>query len=72
MKFTVMNKLLLAVSACTFSQIAWSHPGHNHADANASMIHLLWLAPIVLAAGIAYYRVNQKRKAAAAKQQEQL
>jgi len=58
---SLINKALLVLSTGLFSQLAWSHGGHDHSAANASLIHLLWLAPVIIAAGVAYYRINKNK-----------
>jgi len=68
---SLCNKLALVLSTSLFSQVALSHAGHDHSAPDASLIHLLWLAPVAIAAGLAYYRLTTKRNAAATKSQDQ-
>jgi hypothetical protein len=33
-----------------------AHTEHDHSAADAGLIHLLWLAPVIITAGIVVYR----------------
>ncbi|REL29856.1 hypothetical protein [Thalassotalea euphylliae] len=52
-------RILCLLMAVTFSSLSFAHPGHDHSDPMAMLIHLLWLAPIGLAFAIAF-RLKKK------------
>ncbi|MCL1138853.1 hypothetical protein [Shewanella pneumatophori] len=39
-----------ASAAYVNSTVAMAHPGHDHSAESANLIHILWAAPIVIAA----------------------
>ncbi|MBU2924630.1 hypothetical protein Q4530_15375 [Colwellia sp. 1_MG-2023] len=49
--------LLLSVSAPSFS-----HSGHDHSDPMAGLIHLLWVAPLVIGIGLIIYQFTKKHR----------
>jgi len=51
----IFNRLT-GTFAIVVSAPLFAHSGHDHSAADAGLIHLLWLAPIIIAAGIAVYR----------------
>lgn len=57
-----MNKLYLSsvISAALtiFSTSVLAHPGHDHSAESSNLIHLLWAAPILLAAVLSYKLVK--------------
>lgn len=54
------NLSLLVTFLLTFvaaiSLPAMAHSGHDHSAADAGLIHLLWLAPIIIAAGVLAFK----------------
>lgn len=34
---------------------AWAHPGHDHQSVFATLVHLLWVLPVIVAIGVAFY-----------------
>ena len=48
----------LAVMLLTIllSAVALAHPGHDHNDAGAGLIHLLWLVPFIIAAVVLVFK----------------
>jgi|GEM_PF-1680398 len=69
-KLSFINKALVACSVTLFSQLAWSHGGHDHSASDAGLIHLLWLAPVIIAAAIAYHHFSRKAKASQSANQD--
>lgn len=53
----LVGMLTLFISAPSLA-----HSGHDHSAADAGLIHLLWLAPIIIAAGIMVYRELTAKK----------
>lgn len=55
-----INQLILGalLFLCHFAVMA--HSGHDHTDPKATLIHLLWIAPGVIAAGLLYRRFFNK------------
>jgi hypothetical protein len=53
-----MNKSTIFISAVSLliSAPVLAHSGHDHNAANSGLIHLLWLAPAIVAVGIMSYR----------------
>lgn len=57
LKTKLLNtKLMFGMLALLISAPAFSHSGHDHSAANAGLIHLLWLAPVILAMVVISYR----------------
>jgi len=54
--------LLLFVSAAPLNALA--HAGHDHQSQWSSLIHLLWLAPVAIAAymAISFFKKKQENK----------
>ncbi|MCL1094670.1 hypothetical protein [Shewanella kaireitica] len=50
------NNLIAAMTSLLviFSTSALAHPGHDHSAESSNLIHLLWAAPVVVAAVLAY------------------
>jgi len=53
-----MNKIKYFVSTVVMlvTMPSFAHIGHDHSAADAGLVHLLWLLPIIIAAGIVVYR----------------
>jgi len=47
---------LASLIALAVSTPSLAHSGHDHSAADAGLIHLLWLAPVIIAACILVYR----------------
>ncbi len=47
-----------------FSSVVFAHPGHDHSAESANLIHLLWAAPVLLAAIVTYkwLKANSAKK----------
>jgi len=44
--FTLLSLLTTSV---------WAHPGHDHQSVFATLVHLLWVLPVIVAIGVAFY-----------------
>ncbi|PAJ73204.1 hypothetical protein CJF42_16990 [Pseudoalteromonas sp. NBT06-2] len=55
---------LLLGSAAFTSQAVFAHPGHDHNAASSNLIHLLWIAPALIAVGLIAYKLVNKNKQA--------
>ncbi|REL26493.1 hypothetical protein DXX93_07785 [Thalassotalea euphylliae] len=51
----MINRIFLLALTLVFSGLAYAHPGHDHNDPMAMLVHLLWLAPIAIALVVAVY-----------------
>ena len=49
-------KTLVSTLAILLVMPSFAHTGHDHSAADAGLIHLLWLTPVIIAAGIMVYR----------------
>lgn len=56
---------LVAISAVVsaISSGAMAHSGHDHSDASSGLIHLAWLAPVLIAGAFVSYRVRKNKLA---------
>jgi len=48
-----VNKVLTTLTLTLASPLVLAHSGHDHSDPLSGLIHLTWIAAIVLAAGYA-------------------
>ena len=54
----IMTKFNCAIASLSLvAPAVFAHPGHDHAAQSANLIHLLWLAPVAIAAGYAAYKI---------------
>ena len=60
-------KQALAIPLLTLSFFSQAHPGHDHSDPMSMLIHLVWIAPAFVAAGL----FISKRKKSSINQQKQ-
>lgn len=54
-----MFKLYILLVGLVFSTQSLAHSGHDHTSPMASLIHLLWFAPMVIAA-VMYFSMRKK------------
>ncbi|QBG35891.1 hypothetical protein [Litorilituus sediminis] len=54
-KLSLLVTFLLTLVAVVSLPVA-AHSGHDHSAADAGLIHLLWLAPIIIAAGVLAFK----------------
>jgi hypothetical protein len=47
-----MYRLFILLTSLAISMQSFAHEGHDHSDPMSSLIHLLWLAPLIIAAGL--------------------
>jgi len=56
MKKLVNAKHVIALTGLLFAPTLLAHTGHDHTAADSGLVHLLWLAPVLLAGGLLAYR----------------
>jgi len=47
-----MYRILILVAGLLISTQSFAHAGHDHSDPMSSLVHLFWLAPLIIAAGL--------------------
>ncbi len=47
-----MYRLFILLTGLVLSMQSFAHEGHDHSDPMSSLIHLLWLAPLIIVAGL--------------------
>lgn len=57
-------KVINFVIACfaLLSSSAFAHEGHDHSSPMAFFEHLLWMAPMVIAVGLAFYWFENRKQ----------
>jgi len=55
----IIQLIILSISLLT-SASSYAHAGHDHTSTFASLVHLFWLVPILIAAAILYSKLLQK------------
>ncbi|WP_082930754.1 hypothetical protein [Shewanella woodyi] len=61
MKNTIATRSILLLVAALTSPLVAAHPGHDHQHWSASLIHLLWILPAVIAIGALFHLYRRKR-----------
>lgn len=56
------RKVLTALTLTLASPMVLAHSGHDHSDPLAGLIHLLWIAPVVLAAGYGAFVIRRANR----------
>ncbi|QUM83037.1 MULTISPECIES: hypothetical protein [unclassified Moritella] len=56
------QKILTALTLTLASPMVLAHAGHDHSDPLSGLIHLLWIAPVVLAAGYAVFAIRRANR----------
>lgn len=63
-------KLALMFAVLLITSPSFAHAGHDHSSIMASLVHLFWLAPVLIAVAIFYtkllkknYQIKPKKKA---------
>lgn len=51
----------LAISAALLPCMVYAHAGHDHQSSWSNLVHFLWLAPIIVAAGLLF--ITRKKAA---------
>lgn len=59
--FKLVKNSCKSVLLAGLSFSAYAHPGHDHSANSAFYIHLLWLAPIALAAYVIMNHLKNKK-----------
>ena len=49
-------KVLVTTAILLISTPIFAHSGHDHNAADAGLVHLLWLAPVIAAIAVISYR----------------
>lgn len=55
-------RIILSLAALAAAQTSFAHPGHDHSHWSSGLMHLLWIAPVLFAAGYAGKRFLTARK----------
>ncbi len=58
-KSLLLKRFTLGVLLAAASSATFAHSGHDHSAPESSIIHLLWLAPIAIAAIYGAYRIKK-------------
>lgn len=53
---------LVMVIIALFSSASFAHQGHDHSSPMAFFEHLLWMAPMVIAVGMAFYWFENRKQ----------
>lgn len=48
-------KVCLFVLFSLTAAAAWAHPGHDHNSVFATLVHLLWVLPVIAAIAVGVY-----------------
>jgi len=56
MKKIVNCPRIIALASLLVAPNLLAHTGHDHSAADSGLVHLLWLAPLLLAGGLLAYR----------------
>ena len=56
-----MKSRVILVVLTLLSTFSMAHEGHDHSAPEAGLIHLLWILPFVIAAGISYSLFKTKQ-----------
>lgn len=54
------KQLVLMIFMSTFSAVTFAHGGHDHNSPFAILSHLLWIAPVMIAAALLYSKNLRK------------
>ncbi|NRA62789.1 MAG: hypothetical protein HRU25_18215 [Psychrobium sp.] len=60
-KSLLLQRFTLGALLATASSVTFAHSGHDHSAPESNLIHLLWLAPIAIAAIYGAYRIKQNK-----------
>ena len=63
--FITLSALLTAVSSSVMA-----HSGHDHSEPSSGLIHLAWLAPVLMVGGYMSYRLRKNNLAKRNKNEE--
>lgn len=48
--------IIFALTTLLLSNPLFAHPGHDHSDPGAGLVHLLWLVPVIIAAVVVVFK----------------
>jgi len=49
------SRILIFSLLSLLTSSVWAHPGHDHQSVFATLVHLLWVLPVLVAIGVAIY-----------------
>jgi hypothetical protein len=55
-----MYRLFILLTGLVISIQSFAHEGHDHSDPMSSLIHLFWLAPLIIGAGLLVTYVKRR------------
>lgn len=53
-------QLVIVCITVLLSSPSFAHAGHDHTSMFSGLVHLVWLAPAIIAAGVLYSKVLKK------------
>lgn len=56
-----MRNSVVLILLTVLSSFSMAHEGHDHSSPEAGIIHLLWILPFIIAAGISYSLFKTKQ-----------
>jgi len=59
--FNKVKVSVISVVTTIMSSGAIAHAGHEHSDASSGLIHIAWLAPVLIAAVFVSYLVRKNK-----------
>ncbi|GGI88330.1 hypothetical protein GCM10007978_27520 [Shewanella hanedai] len=62
MKNRITTGQIILLLTAIISPFASAHPGHDHQHWSSSLIHLFWILPALIAAGVAIHLYRRKPK----------
>jgi len=61
--FKKVTLITLSVLLTAISSGVMAHSGHDHSAPSSGLIHLAWLAPVLIVGGYVSYRLRQNKLA---------
>lgn len=55
-----MYRLFILLTGLVISMQSFAHGGHDHSDPLSPLIHLLWLAPMIIGVGLLAMYVKRR------------
>lgn len=59
--FTKIKLIAISIIVTIMTSSVIAHDGHDHSNVNSGIIHLTWLAPILIAAAFVGYRIRKNK-----------
>ncbi|MCU4677639.1 hypothetical protein N7931_18650 [Catenovulum sp. 2E275] len=60
MKFKILKIYLYCLAA--LPSLSLAHPGHDHQSPWAGLIHLAWIAPLIIALAVIVFKMKKSSK----------